>query len=370
MGSDPGSRITGDGMRRYDPESLRIFGRRVFELCGSRVEEADIVASHLVDSDCAGHPSHGIGVIPMYVGHWQKGLLIANAPITIAQDAAAIVTFDAGGGYGRPAGDRLMASLIDRARQYGIAAGALRNGHHLGRIGAFGEIAAEQGLISLHFANVHAMRPLVAPFGGKDARLSTNPVCIAVPARDAPPLLLDFSTSAIANNKVRVALGSGTPVPPDTVIDSEGKATTDPAVMFTEPRGALLPLGGHKGYALAVMCEILAGALSGIETAAHWPVTGGLVNNMLSIVIDPDRFPGGGRLTENIEELAHYLAQSPQAVPDQPVIMPGRIESDARVRAAKDGVGLDEGTVNALRDTVLRIGMNESEMIDFLGERA
>jgi uncharacterized oxidoreductase len=157
-----------------------------------------------------------------------------------------------------------MDAAITRCRETGVVAMTLANAHHIGRVGAYGELASGAGLVSLHFVNVTDHRATVAPFRGTDARFVTNPVCIAVPGTERhPPLLLDMATSAVAMGKIRVAKNEGKPAPEGALIDAKGKPTRDPNVMYSEPHGALLPFGGHKGYALAVMTELLATALTG-----------------------------------------------------------------------------------------------------------
>src|SRR4029450_2103420 len=139
----------------------------------------------------------------------------------------------------------------------------LRNAHHLGRIGAYGEPCGRAGLVSIHFANVVGHEPQVSPWGGRERRMTTNPFCCVVPQESAPPIVLDMATSAIALGKVRVAFLKGEPVPDGVLVDAEGKPTNDAEVMYQAPFGALGPFGQHKGYGLALMCELLGGALAG-----------------------------------------------------------------------------------------------------------
>jgi hydroxycarboxylate dehydrogenase B len=239
--------IEGLGHELFAPEALVAFVEDVLMVGGSSLREARQVANHLVDSDRAGHPSHGVGLIPMYVDHRLRDEVCPNASTSLVSDNGQIATFDGNGGYGRPAGEIAMEAALVRARHTGLAAVALRNAHHLGRIGAFGEMIAAEGLIAIQFVSVQRLAPMVAPHGGIEARLSTNPICITVPRRGAEPILLDISTSAIANNKVRVAAAEGLSLPARSIIDYRGQPTTDAGAMMSEPRGAILPVGGHKG---------------------------------------------------------------------------------------------------------------------------
>jgi uncharacterized oxidoreductase len=239
-----------------------------------------------------------------------------------------------------------MAAAIARCRQTGVVAMTLANAHHIGRVGAYGELASGSGLVSLHFVNVTDHRALVAPFRGTDGRFVTNPVCIALPGTDRqPPLLLDMATSAIAMGKVRVARNEGHLVDAGVLIDQAGKPTRDPGVMYAEPHGALLPFGGHKGYALAVVTELLAGALSGGPTIQPGnPRAGGVINNMFTVLIDPARFAGVDWLRREIDGFVEYVKASPPADPNAPVLVPGDPERLARAERTRTGIEVDATT--------------------------
>jgi uncharacterized oxidoreductase len=213
-------------------------------------------------------------------------------------------------------------------------------------VGAYGELASAAGLVSLHFVNVTDHRAIVAPFRGTDARFVTNPVCIALPGTERQPaLLLDMATSAIAMGKVRVAKNEGHEVDAGILIDAKGKPTRDPNVMYGEPQGALLPFGGHKGYALAVVTELLAGALSGGPTIQPAnPRLGGVINNMFTVLIDPVRFAGLDWFRRETEGFVAYVKASPPADPGAPVLVPGEPERIAREKRLRDGIEVDPTT--------------------------
>lgn len=180
---------------------------------------------------------------------------------------------------------------IEKAKQHGMAAIALRNAHHVGRIGYWAEQCAAAGLISIHFVSVIG-DPMVAPFRGKDSRFGTNPLCVVFPRAGHPPLLLDYATSAIAFGKTRVAAQRRSRGP-GCLIDAEGRPTTDPAVMQTSPLGALLTFAQHKGYATATLCEVLGGALSGGQTTHQESLqtsVDAIFNCMTTVILRPDAF--------------------------------------------------------------------------------
>jgi uncharacterized oxidoreductase len=242
-----------------------------------------------------------------------------------------------------------MAAPIARCRQTGVVAMTLANAHHIGRVGAYGELATAAGLVSLHFVNVTDHRALVAPFRGTDGRFVTNPVCIALPATaHQPAVLLDMATSAIAMGKVRVARNEGHLVEPGILIDPAGKPTRDPNVMYTEPHGALLPFGGHKGYALAVAMHALGVLADGAASPAR--------DGYLVIAFRPDLFLP---LDEYRRALAAEVAAL-KATPRQPGVeeirIPGERAYRERARLAREGLEVDA----RIRDALLRLAQGRA----------
>ncbi len=348
-------RLMADGLRRMTSAIL--------QSGGSEAREADLVAEHLVQANLTGHDSHGVGMIPAYVRHWEAGLVVPNTRAKLVKDDGAILMFDGLRGYGRAVAGDAMAAAIARCRQTGVVAMTLANAHHIGRVGAYGELASAAGLVSLHFVNVADHRGLVAPFRGSDARFSTNPVCIALPGTDRqPPLLLDMATSAVAMGKVRVARNEGKPVAEGILIDPQGQPTRDPNVMYSEPRGALLSFGGHKGYALAVVTELLAGALSGGPTLQpENERRGGTVNNMFTVLVDPARLAGVDWLHREIDGFVEYVKASPPADPKAPVLVPGDPERHARAERARTGIDVDPTTWEEILASAQKMGVDRAK---------
>jgi uncharacterized oxidoreductase len=344
-------------------DRLRRLASAILRSGGSADSEADLVADHLVQANLMGHDSHGVGMIPAYVRHLQAGLVVPNTRAKLVKDDGPTLMFDGGRGYGRPGAGEAMAAAIARCRETGVVAMTLANAHHIGRVGAYGELACGAGLVSLHFVNVADHRALVAPFRGTDARFVTNPVCIALPGTDRqPPLLLDMATSAIAMGKVRVARNEGRLVPEGVLIDEAGRPTRDPDVMYREPHGALLPFGGHKGYALALVTELLAGALSGGPTIQPGnPRAGGTINNMLAVLIDPARLAGVDWLRREIDGFVEYVKASPPADPDEPVLVPGDPERIAREERLRTGIAVDATTWEDILQAGEKVGLPRAE---------
>ncbi len=349
---------------RIQAESLAGLATRIFGRMGSPRDEAALVADSLVTANLLGHDSHGVGLVPSYVAHFEAGHLHPGTSVRTVSDDGALMAFDGRHGFGRRVGGEAMASAAARCRETGVALMTLRNAHHLGRIGAYGEIAMEAGLVSLHFVNVTAHEPCVAPWGGSEARFVTNPVCIAVPPTGrTPATLLDMATSRIAMGKARVAMTGGVPLDEGLVIDAAGRGTTDPSVIFSEPRGALLPFGMHKGSGLALMCELLAGGLSGGGTIQPGnPRTGSIVNNMLAILVDPARLVDMDWLRAEIDATVAYVKSARPADPGTPVVVAGDPERASRERRAAEGVVLDDTAWTGLLEAGERLGLDRHEM--------
>ena len=342
---------------RATADNLRRFVSAILTSGGSSASEAGLVADHLVRANLMGHDSHGVGMIPTYIRHLKAGLVVPNTRAKLVKDDSALLMYDGGRGYGRPVAGEAMDGAIARCRETGIVAMTLANAHHIGRVGAYGELASSAGLVSLHFVNVTDHRATVAPFRGTEARFVTNPVCIAIPATERhPALLLDMATSAVAMGKIRVAKNEGKPAPEGALIDAKGKPTRDPNVMYSEPHGALLPFGGHKGYALAVVTELLATALTGGPSIQPGNQRlGGVVNNMFTVLVDPARLAGVDWLKREIDGFIDYVKTSPPADPKLPILVPGEPERIAQAERGRTGVEVDAttwGEILAAADSV------------------
>ena len=353
---------------------------------GSAPREAQLTANNLVLANLSGHDSHGVGMIPQYVKFLKGGGLVPNQHAKVTGEFGSMLMIDGQRGYGQVIGHEAMLLGIARAQRDGLALVALRNSHHIGRIGQWAEDCAAQGLVSIHFVNA-LLWPLVAPFGGADARFTTNPFCVGLPrgvpgaqgaatagkqtsagnqtsagADATPPMILDFATSKVALGKVRVALQNEKDMPPGTLIDPTGAPTNDPRVMFERDAagklGAILPFGEHKGYGMALVCEILAGALTGGETLHAAGQYSGIYNNMLSIIIDPARL-GGSQFREQMEAFIAWVKQSPPAPGYDKVRISGEPELEMRA-LRRDGIPVDVNTWNDLQTAARAVGMSDA----------
>jgi uncharacterized oxidoreductase len=325
--------------------------------CGER--EAALVAHHLVTANLTGHDSHGVGMTPRYVKALLGGELELNRTVEIARESGSLLTIDGRRGLGQSVAFQAMEIAIDRARRQGVSVVGLRNAHHIGRVGHWAEQAVASGMVSIHFTNAVSAPPMVAPYGGAQARFLTNPFTVGIPVPGGDPIVLDFATSAIAYGKVRVAYNRKDRVPPGCLIDAQGCATEDPAVMFEPeegPRGALVTFAAHKGYALAMVCELLGAALIGGPTTRPGNITmkHAIWNNMLAIVFDPSKLGTGAPFESEARSFIDWVRSAPLSGATEAILMPGDPERRSR-KARAEAIPIDGGTLAQLDEASLAI---------------
>src|SRR5690242_18129617 len=312
---------------------------------GCAPAEAQAVATRLVDANCVGHESHGVIRVAKYVSWVRDGTLRPNTAATVVVDTPTLAIVDGNRGFGQVIGEHATRLGVAKAAECGIALIGLRNCGHLGRVGDWAELAAAAGQVSLHFLNTSGAQR-VAPFGGSDRRLSTNPITIGVPVSGGNPVIVDVTTSSVAEGKLFVAINKGEAVPPGWIIDKRGRPTTDPKEFYDG--GALLTVGAHKGSGLSIVVDLLAGALSTGRSSD--PDDTVIRNNMLSIYIAPDVYDRGHVVADEIARFVAWVKASPPAVPGQPVLMPGDIERRTRATRTAEGIAVDDKTWSDLLD--------------------
>lgn len=329
---------------------------------GSDAREARHVAENLVTANLLGHDSHGIGMMPRYVEALLEGGLHPNRQVEVKFDAGALLTLDGCAGYGQSIGLQATEMAIARAREHGSAIVALGNSHHLGRIGHWAEIAVAAGMVSMHFVNVQSFAR-VAPYAGADRRFGTNPVCIGIPLEGEPPFLLDMATSAVAQGKLRVAHNKGTKIPRGWLIDLDGNPTEDPKWGVLQPFGAMLTTGEHKGYGLAVACELLGGALTGGGVTDYDNKTQRRVlNGMLSILIDPARLGTQKTFARDARSFVAWLRSSRPAPEHDRVRVAGEPEREYRAARERDGIPVDDETWKEIRAAAAKLKIDPAKI--------
>jgi len=349
-------------MRVVKAQPMCAAAARIIAGTGSHAKEAHQVADNLVLANLKGHDSHGIGMLPRYVDAFLEGGLQVNREPRIRVDAGPILGIDGQFGYGQSIGQAAMQSAVARAQEHGVCVMGLGQVHHLGRIGHWAEQAVDSGLVSLHFVNVLA-RPLVAPWAGAASRFGTNPCCIGIPLRNAPPIILDYATSIVAQGKMRVAHNKGLRVAEGMLIDPEGNPTTDPAVVVVEPLGALRTFGEYKGFGMALVCELLGGALSGGGTC-HQEGKGErrVYNGMLSILIDPARLDREDHFFRESEAFMRWLRSVPVAPGFDKLRVAGEPEREAMDRRSREGFAVDPATWHEILQAAEKLGVPREEV--------
>ena len=338
-------------------DSLQGFLERVFVRAGCSADEAATVARHFVLSDMSGHASHGTIRLPVYLERLRDREILPGNRGEAVVDTETLLVLDGRLGFGQVVAEYGIAQGIDRARRHGVALIAMRNMSHCGRLGHYAELAADAGQASIHFVNTGGYGLWVAPFGGTDRRLSTNPVCIGIPRGNAPAVVWDVATSVIAVGKIWVAANKGDVLPPGCLLDKDGTPTTDPHALLAG--GAVVPFAGHKGYGLSIVTDLLAGALIG--GACSKPGVDVLVNNQLSILIDPEAIGDAGAFEAEAERFIEWVKASPP-VEGGAVLAPGELEDQKRREAAEAGLRFDETTWAQCVDAARSVGMSTGEI--------
>jgi len=342
-------------MQHYSAPALEAFSCRVLEALGSAPAEASVVAEHMLSANLAGHDSHGIHLLPRYVENVREGIARPNTAVETIGDLGPILRFDGRQGFGQRVALEATRIAAARAKEQGVALWTLKRAMHVGRIGRYGEELVSLGLAGLFFVNVTGHDAFVAPHGGRDARLSTNPVCIAIPGD--PPFLLDMATSQIAHGKAVVARDKGVPLGPGLALDGRGEETRDPAAYLDDP-GALLPAGLHKGYGLALACELLAGVVGGAGILDdRQPNDQTTRNNIFAVTFRPDRFDDPAAQRQAMNDVRRFVTGSPARNAAEPVMIAGDPERRARAKRGVEGVPLPQPTVDALLATARSLGL-------------
>jgi LDH2 family malate/lactate/ureidoglycolate dehydrogenase len=336
------------------PEWLEQTTVDVFAAVGFAEDDARLIADALVDADLRGVRSHGVLLVPMYVDRITTGGVTRERELAIVHDAGAMLITDAGYGMGQLSSPRAMRLAIDRAARFGIGAVVVRRAHHFGSAGRWARQALSAGCLGIALSNTTPLMP--AP-GGADRIVGNNPLAIAVPTNDEP-LVLDMALSAAALGKIRLAEAAGRPIPDGWATDPSGVPTTDAATALL---GMLLPAGGHKGFGLALMIDVLTGVLGdggwgdGVRPLYREP---GRFNNCshLFLAIDPARLGGQAAFRARASALADRVRASALAPGAERTYPPGDVESETAARQQKYGVAVERSAIKALLDTAATAG--------------
>ncbi len=339
---------------RYPADELQRFAQAAIAATGTGPEQAAVVARHLVEGNLAGLESHGVMRLRQYYDGVQAGRIDPTALPSVESETGGTAVVDANGGWGALAGYLAVELAERKARAVGVAAISVKNAAHIGRNGSYVLHLAQQGLVAQIFCGLVAA-PFVVPWGGREARFGTNPIAIAIPG-SGEPVVMDIATSATAEGKVQVYRNAGREMPEGLIIDAEGNPSTDPNDVYRG--GGILPFGGingHKGYSLAVMADLLGGALSGSHVGVR---VGEFRNHFLLTAIDPEALGGSDGMRASVDEYAEWLKSSALQPGFDEVLMPGEPEARNTEERLRDGVPLDPSTLELLDALADDIGID------------
>jgi len=345
-------------MPTFSAAQLIDLSRKVLAASGVAADEADLVAKSLVEANLCGHDSHGVMRLPYYLDCVTKGEVVPGARFEVTKESESLVLADGHWGFGQTQARKLMALLIAKAKKTGVGVGTLIHSGHIGRLGEYCEQAAADNMVSMIMVNTHGVARRVAPPGGTAPRLGTNPLGIGVPSKDGT-LILDFGTSATAEGKVRVKKIAGQTCPEGWLLDCEGKPTTDPNTLYGTPPGTILPMGGnqaYKGFGLALMIEIFAGALSGGVTIREKPINQN-GNCVFMQVLNPAAMGGAEHFKAEVDQLTEFVKSCPRTADCPEILLPGDPERRVFNARSQNGIPLDDGNWAQLKAMADKLGV-------------
>ncbi len=336
-------------------DTLRERVAALYRAVGLPEEHAALVADTLVRADLWGHSSHGVMRAPWYLDRVRNGVMNPRTEARRVVDAGAIALVDGGEGVGQVIARDAMLDAVARARRHGVGVVSIRNSNHHGALGYFTRLAAAAGCIGMLAANGG---PAMAPWGGRRMAVGTNPWSIAAPAGPHPPMMLDIANTVVARGKIFLARQKGQRIPDHWALDAEGRPTSDPVAALA---GVILPMAEHKGYAIALMMDVLCGVLSGsgILTEVNSPFKTDKPSRSGHFLLALDIAAFGPR--EAFEARMEQMIDEVKAVPLAPgsdeILYPGELEARNEARHAREGLELPEKTLDDLRGEASRLGV-------------
>ncbi|KAA1282637.1 MAG: Ldh family oxidoreductase [SAR202 cluster bacterium] len=344
------------------PDELEKIATALLVEAGASEEESKVISRLSIGANLAGHDSHGIIQIPTYIDRVNRGHIVPGAEYEIVKDTPTTTVVDGHWGFGYSVTERLMRETIEKARTQNIAAATVYRQSHIGRLAAYPLMAAEADMIGMITADSGRSAKAVVPFGGREKRLGTNPISIAMPSNLDGPFFLDMATSAVAAGKINLAQARGGTIPSGWVVKADGEHTTDPNEL--KNGGAILPLGGdqgHKGYGLSSIVEIFSGILTGLGFG-HDP-SGRHNDGCFISVFNVSAFRDLQDFKDEVTEFAAYLKSSETAPGFDEVLYPGEIEYRNETRQRKEGIFVEDSTWGELQS--LAEGYNIASELPF-----
>jgi uncharacterized oxidoreductase len=343
-------------MPTFRHDSLEKIGSQIFTFIGVPKQGADWIAHLLVRANLRGHDSHGVIRIPQYIASWRKGEIDAKAEPVVLQDGPATALVDGKFGFGQIVARRGMEVAMQKAGAIGVSAVGVFNSNHIGRLADYAEMALDRNMLALISVNAGGAGQRMAPWGGRAPRLSTNPIAFACPAGKAAPISFDIATTVAAEGKVRVKRNRGEKIPLGWVLDPDGNPTTDPNQIYGTPPGSILPAGGHKGYCLAVMIDVLAGILT--RAGYSRPNPGPILNGIFIVVVDIARFVAPETFQTEVDDLIGYLKSSPTVPGVNEILTPGEPELRIEAERYKAGVFVEDQTWGQIAEILKKFNLD------------
>lgn len=345
------------------PDRIRAIGEATLMAVGASRLVAEAMTDHLVDANLTGYDSHGIHLLPVYIDDVRNGEIhpAAEPRVEWERGSSALVSGD--WGFGQYAGQFAMDVGIRLAKQQGVSIVGMVRIHHLGRMGAYAEQAAKAGCAALSFVSGLGGAVQAAPYGGARAAYGANPFGAGFPSEGGDHLVVDYATTIVAGGKVMLARTTGAQLPPDVLVDAEGRPTRDPEDLFRG--GALLPFGAHKGYGLALLVELMGRVLTGSDALGE-PAGGGDRfgrSGATFVVVDGDVFRPPGSASDEAHATFERIRRTPTAAGFTEVRTPGERESRIRAERTRLGIELPEVTVAAIAEAARSSGVDE-EIVD------
>ena len=362
-------------LTHFAPESLEPYVHQVFLALGADDDIAREVARHLIRANLSGHDSHGVMRVAQYIKQTDAGDLIPTARPTILRETGGTALVDAGRGMGQFSTRFALDWAMEHARENGIAAVTIRHSMHIGRVGEYPELAAEQGLVALVTAGAagHTVGGM-APWGGTERFITPSPFAIGVPIAGRTPFLFDAAMTTVAQGKVKVAYDKGVELPADCITDRDGNPSTDPGDYFAG--GTIQPLGGrvagHKGYGMALAAVLLGGlgmidddapALIGAPTHDPTAEPRGRMGGVFLLVVDPAVFGDAEHYQQQVAATVEEMKASPKAEGVDEILIPGELEVRTRQQRGREGIALPETTCRELDEIGRRFGVESPRPI-------
>jgi uncharacterized oxidoreductase len=323
-------------------EPLELLCRDIFQAIGVPPAGAGWMASLLVRANLRGHDSHGVIRVPQYVASWKKGESDPKAEPIVVEEGPATALIDGKKGFGQIVAKRGMEVAMEKAAVVGVASVGVRNSNHIGRLADYTEMALDRDMLAMLFVNAAGAGQRMAPWGGRAPRLSTNPLAFACPTGGPVPISFDIATTVAAEGKVRVKRNRKEQTPPGWLIDAEGRPTTDPNDLYGKPEGSIMPVGGHKGYSLALMVEVLGGIVARAGYSRENP--GPVLNGLFIVVVDIARFVSPQTFRTEVDDLIRYLKTSPPVPGGGEILYPGEPEARTEAERRHKGIFVEDET--------------------------